>query len=194
MSSTTAVQNPYLDEFNLLGPGGWKNPGNYKERMRLTVHYAWAIPDQPALDELAKYAPIVEIGAGKGYWGSLLRQMGVDVTLYDHDLTREHAHYMNKEPHFTEVLLGTPDVLRAPSLSEHTLFLCWPPYDEPMAHQALTNYLGDTCIYVGEGAGGCTGDEAFHKQLEHEWDEVNHLWIPQWSCIHDSMRVYKRKP
>lgn len=30
--------------------------------------YAWCVPDERALKVLAHFAPIVEIGAGKGYW------------------------------------------------------------------------------------------------------------------------------
>jgi hypothetical protein len=36
--------------------------------------YAWAIPDERAIRAMYQYGPIVEIGAGKGYWGYLLRK------------------------------------------------------------------------------------------------------------------------
>lgn len=34
----------------------------------LTDKYAWAIPDDRALNILQAYQPLVEIGCGKGYW------------------------------------------------------------------------------------------------------------------------------
>ena len=43
----------------------------------LRRRYAWAIPDERALRVLAHYGPVVEIGAGKGYWCALLRARGV---------------------------------------------------------------------------------------------------------------------
>lgn len=48
--------------------------------------YAWAIPDERALDICAAFAPLIEIGAGAGYWARLLRDRGVDVTPYDRDV------------------------------------------------------------------------------------------------------------
>lgn len=49
----------------------------------LSEKYAWAIPNNKALDILKHYSPIVEIGSGKGYWASLLRRQGVDIICYD---------------------------------------------------------------------------------------------------------------
>ena len=48
---------------------------------RLRREYAWALPDERALRVLEAYAPLVEVGAGKGYWASLLHARGVDVVL-----------------------------------------------------------------------------------------------------------------
>ena len=45
--------------------------------------YAFAVPNTAALAELSTHAPIVEIGAGTGYWASQLKNMGVDVVAYD---------------------------------------------------------------------------------------------------------------
>jgi hypothetical protein len=37
--------------------------------------YAWCIPSTEAVRVLAKLSPVVEIGAGSGYWGYMLKQM-----------------------------------------------------------------------------------------------------------------------
>lgn len=49
----------------------------------LSEKYAWAIPDSRALNILSSFGPLVEIGAGKGYWGSLLSDLGVDIVCID---------------------------------------------------------------------------------------------------------------
>lgn len=49
----------------------------------LSDKFAWAIPDARALNILANFGPLVEIGAGKGYWGHLMGQQGVDVICVD---------------------------------------------------------------------------------------------------------------
>ena len=62
-----------------------------------------------------------------------------------------------------------------------------------MATDVLAAFRGDRFVYVGEGYGGCTGDDVFHELLEEEWTEMKTIEIPQWPCIHDQMTVYGRK-
>jgi hypothetical protein len=50
----------------------------------LLQKYAWAIPDRKALGILQRFSPIVEMGAGKGYWAHLLQQQGVEITVGSH--------------------------------------------------------------------------------------------------------------
>ena len=44
---------------------------------------AFAVPSERALDLLASYAPLVEMGAGTGYWARLLQLRGVQVAAFD---------------------------------------------------------------------------------------------------------------
>lgn len=55
-------------------------------RDEVTAMWAWAIPDPGVLNflyERLRGCAVVEIGAGNGYWASLLAQMNVDVNAYD---------------------------------------------------------------------------------------------------------------
>jgi len=45
--------------------------------------YAYAVPSKNSLQTLKALGPLVEIGAGTGYWASLLQKMGVDIVAYD---------------------------------------------------------------------------------------------------------------
>jgi hypothetical protein len=45
--------------------------------------YSWAIPDERALNILGKFAPLIEIGAGSGFWARLLRDRGFDILAFD---------------------------------------------------------------------------------------------------------------
>lgn len=76
--------------------------------------------------------------------------------------------------------------------ASHALMLCWPPYGEPMAMDALRGYRGQHVIYIGELGGGCTADDAFHSELATKWHFVEELPIPQWWGIHDSVYIYRR--
>lgn len=53
--------------------------------------YAYATPTRAALDALAALGPLVEVGAGTGYWAAALRSRGVEVHAYDVAPLRERG-------------------------------------------------------------------------------------------------------
>ncbi len=201
------VENPYWDAIKvLLGEEDWSGhwepsqflfspEGQVKETRRaLVVEYAWAIPDPATLRFIAEHAGsrIVEMGAGTGYWSWMLAQLGGDILAFD----AHPPHCAKNEWHQTgktyyDVQPGTPEDLAR--YSDRTLFLCWPPYDTDMAARCLQHYPGDRLIYIGEGSGGCTGDEEFHGKLEAEWEEIASHRPIQWEGIHDWVTVYEKK-
>ena len=160
-----------------------------RPRDYLRHYFSYAIPSEDALIAISKLSPIIEIGAGSGYWAELLRTKGATVEAYDNGSWQTAW-----KRSFGVVKNGGPEkVLEYPS---HNLFLCWPPYDDKMAAEATINFLsgtGEFLIYIGEGDGGCTGDESFHELLRTKFSEVSRITIPQWSYIHDYLTIYKKK-
>jgi hypothetical protein len=174
----------------------WVKGSRADYRWDLVQRYSFAIPTDRAIAALAKLSPLVEIGAGRGYWAYLLRQAGADIVAFD-TYPRCYADSGWWQPDqgggpWTEISYGGPE--RAARYPERTLFLCWPPYGADMAVRALRAYRGQVVAYVGEGEGGCTGDAAFHARLEREWDMEKRIGLPQWSGIHDDLTIYRRKP
>ena len=47
----------------------------------LISDYAWAVPDDKALNILRHFSPLVEMGAGKGYWSRYVSLCGCTVLL-----------------------------------------------------------------------------------------------------------------
>jgi hypothetical protein len=90
--------------------------------------YAWAIPSEEALDLIAQHGPIVEIGAGTGYWARLLAGRGVDIICYDMypPIVDELNGWHDKAGLFYPVNGGGPEI--AAEHPDRTLLLCWPPY------------------------------------------------------------------
>lgn len=92
-------------------------------RRKLVVWYAWAIPDERALELVGQTGSVVEIGAGGGYWAAMLRARNVEVFAYD---PLQGVHDGFREKLWADVAVGhTKPVERHP---ESTLFLCWPAY------------------------------------------------------------------
>eukprot|EP00294_Goniomonas_avonlea_P008586 CAMPEP_0114566260 /NCGR_PEP_ID=MMETSP0114-20121206/14785_1 /TAXON_ID=31324 /ORGANISM="Goniomonas sp, Strain m" /LENGTH=431 /DNA_ID=CAMNT_0001752635 /DNA_START=26 /DNA_END=1317 /DNA_ORIENTATION=+ len=146
--------------------------------------YSWAVPTVEALEAISSFSPcgLIEVGAGTGYWASLLEERGVSVEAFDiappdgeeengqhfvniniHVSEIDSLQYHGNSPPFTTVQRGTPSV--ASIWPERTLLLCWPPreqLEEPAtdgAHEntcgfdALTAFSGDCVVYVGEWEG-----------------------------------------
>jgi len=163
----------------------------YGARREAARRYAWAVPSDAALDALAGLSPIIEVGAGTGYWAALLRDRGVDVLAFDIAPRDPANHHHGDSPLWTNVERADAEV--AGLHPDRTLFLCWPPYDEPMGATALRAYIaagGHTLVYIGEGEGGCTANDDFHQLLD-SLELVREIDLPQWDGIHDYMGIYR---
>lgn len=162
------------------------------KRHAFRKEYSFAIPSKKAIEAIGKLSPLIEIGAGTGYWAKLLQDVGADIKAFDihpPDTGGHHEHFAPRT--YARVLAGGPtQILEHPN---RTLFLCWPPLSNPMAAACLDLYLGYHLVYIGEGSGGCTGDDHFHELLDANWDEVQQVWIPQWPGIHDYCTIYRRR-
>ena len=176
------MKNEYLHEWTMINENK-KRIDIFMERDELVKKYSWAVPNQEAMEEIASIGkPVVEIGAGKGYWAYMLHKNGVDIVAYDIN-PAEQSWY--------DVRLGGFSVLsRYP---DHILMLCWPPYDESMAMDCLNNYMGEYVTYIGEGYGGCTADDKFHEKLEDSWELIKTVNIPVWWGINDNLTIWCRK-
>lgn len=193
------TRNPYLREFRRLEARQGRRSGRLTaeavraHRTTLVQRYAWAVPSDEALDLLTRQAPLVEIGAGTGYWGWLLRQRGVEIALYDlappggGDANPYHP----SARCWTEVLPGGPEVLD--SYPGRTLFLCWPPLNSGMAAACLRGFRGQRLVYVGEERGGCNAEDAFFDELEAGWQCVERLALPCWPGTRDALRAWERR-
>jgi hypothetical protein len=112
---------------------------------------------------------------------------------YDSNIAGDHEDwtYCAVDTPYMPIRKGGPE--RAADYPDRTLLLIWPPYAEPMAHDALRAFTGRTLVYIGEGDGGCTGDDAFHALIDAEWDEIADHAVPQWWGLHDHLWIYRRK-
>jgi len=191
---TDVSENPYLALFlklKLDRPETYVTEERFGDpglvaRRSLALHYAWAVPNDEAIDMLVEYSPLVEIGAGHGYWAALARSRGANVVALD---------YQNFE--FAPSLLwGKVEVGKPEDLGSHsrrTLFMCWPPEVTSMARSCLDYWEGDDLIYVGDQNGVVTGGSRFISKLHKDFDFVKEVAIPCVPAVGDTMTVWRRK-
>jgi hypothetical protein len=195
-SGNGVIENPYLEEYWAIGGGDnslWSDWGKWERkcsaRRELVKKYSWAIPGAPALRVIASAEHVVEMGAGNGYWAHLLRRVGCDVIAFDAFERGEYGY--TEERTWTHVQRGGPARLRKVPPC-YALLLCWPPMNT-MCERALRYFRGDRLFYVGEGDGGCTGTDRFHRMLRANWHLIDTFRIPQWDCINDELYCYTRR-
>jgi hypothetical protein len=210
--------NPYLEEWaaaNGFGVPGWQDdPGSQTQiRQHLTHTYAFGIPGDAALDCLARYGPLVEIGAGTGYWARCLRERDVDVIAYDvmgdswrswfrpsilAEIRRDGTRAIEARPQaeaepvlWTEVLQGGPEVLGRHA--DRTLLICWPDPWSGFDEVSLRAYPGQRVAVVGEPAGAGPGSQGFQALLQRRWQQIEAAPVPRWPDSEDRLTVYGRR-
>jgi len=188
-SEEIVLDNPYFDEVaGGVTIGGDRSAYSDRHvetltrREELVEEYAWAIPNHEAIETVARCDPILEVGAGNGYWAHLLRQIDVDVLATDLNASTDQEWSPVRKADARDVVPDYPD---------RTLLMVWPSYSESWATETLGAYQGDTCIYVGEGRGGCTADDRFHQMLHEEWGLTETVRIPQYTGIRDRLEVWE---
>jgi len=173
------MDNPYLEEVislrkRLRADGRLSPEAMLAHRREFTERYAFSVPTPDVLGMVALYSPIVEIGAGSGYWARCLSRAGADVVAYDKTppddaLPWPWGGWEEMNPWFDAEYfpVRTGDETAAALHPGRSLLLCWPLYDHPMASRALAAYVeagGRTLIYIGDPAS--SGDAGFHEERQ----------------------------
>jgi hypothetical protein len=163
-----------------------------KRRHAYCETYAWAIPNQEAIDTLVEHSPLIEAGAGRGYWAALAAAQGADIIAFDPiPPDRDGANSWHRQPGmFFNVIRADLDIIsRHP---ERTLVLCWPPFNSDVALRALRTYKGQTVIYVGD-EGRDAGTPQFYAELATYFTRIQVVDIPRWPGIDDRLEVWRRR-
>jgi len=165
--------------------------------------FSWACPDARALRIAAHFSPLVEIGAGKGYWSKLLKEThACDVLCFDKYVATAYK----KEEMWDSVLEGGPEVLQDKRTEGRNLFLCYPDEAEAMSMPCLDNFVGgEYVIHVGElfvtgtktgGAQspwGRSTSSDFQVALSESFSLVLQAKLPCFPYANDYISVWKRK-
>src|SRR5688500_2366857 len=186
-----AGENPYLDLFRHLmasRPSALLDLG--ERRRELASLFSWAIPTDAALELISSYAPLIECGAGMGYWLALLCTRGVDAIGCDlRRPGRKNAFHRSARRPWTQIQYQA-SVKAARHHPDRSLLLCWPPYaDDAASYEVLRAYRGEVVIHIGEREEGATGSVRFHRELALNWTLAEELELPHWPLIQDRVIV-----
>lgn len=164
MTRPSPGANPYLEAWSRR-----RHDAGAPGRDELLARFGFAVPDDAALDVIARHSPngVVEVGAGLGYWAKLLAERGVDVVAYDTvpPPSPDNQWFAGVDPWYP---IAAGDQRVAAEHPDRTLLIVWPTCNEDWgADAALLHALagGQRLAYVGEPPGGRTGDARLHAAL-----------------------------
>jgi hypothetical protein len=173
--------NEYYEQYEeLRKKQTFKGEQWFGKRSDLVGEYSWAIPSEDVLLYLSEFEHIIEVGAGNGYWAHCIEDNGGSVEATDIAPPEETWHHV--EP------VAAVDL----NLVNETVLMVWPPYDKSLASDVIEQEPAHI-LYVGEPAGGCTGDEAFFTTVNKDYGLVAKLDLPSYEGINDDFFHYIRK-
>lgn len=201
------IDNPYYDMMMNFDPSGMKKyfPRLPMHFMDLWRTYTWGIvPSNDDARFIARFSPLLEIGAGSGYWARLISQAGAKIDAYDAlipgsnviplDLVEKtQERFANKM--WYPVKRGNCAVIKQDKYNGWTLLMIRPPSNPDLKHMALdciSQYKGDVFVYAGEIRGSNASTE-FFDHLDAHFDMVDAKRCIQTSSYPNFIIVYARK-
>jgi hypothetical protein len=164
----------------------------YRVRDRYHLHgrYAHAVPTMEALNTVAALGPLVEIGAGSGYWARLLRDMDCDIAAFDHVSPEENIVTVGDA--WTSVGIGDVDMLdRYP---DRTVFVCWPERPHGFMPDLLERAPQTTLALLTDGPiPAAKGGDPMYDRLYRDWTLKEEVAIPVWPSFEERLAVWVRR-
>lgn len=127
--------------------------------------YGFAIVTKECCDALAnmlKGLKCLDAGAGTGWLCHVLSEQGIDMTASEKHLTENGYGFKKfwRNDHHGDTVPLLPGEFDA-------VLLVWPPFENDFGFKIISAMEPrQMLIYQGEGAGGCTGNDAMHESLE----------------------------
>jgi hypothetical protein len=178
------MPNEYYDQFmELQEESTFRGQTWFGQRSDLVEEYSWAVPTEEVIKYIAAFdEEIIEVGAGNGYWASLIEEYGGSVKAIDQD---------PPDNTYTEVESGLCIDYDDEYEGKPTLMV-WPPYDDGMA-EFVVRQGPSHVLYVGEKRGGCTAGDGFFDIIDEKYGLVGKIDIPSYKGVHDNFYHYVRK-
>ena len=140
----------------------------------------FAVPNDAAIKRLEKLPPLLQMGAGSGYWAGILRQDDVNILTYDLDPPSTGNNEFFDAAYIDDIKKGACVESMTPELARgRTLLLIWPNDPDPIDNrefcqddacqgsqaiwdidclEAFIRAGGRHVVYVGERAAAISGD------------------------------------
>jgi hypothetical protein len=163
--------------------------GSHETRDRNAAEIGYVIPCKEALEEIARHGPLLEVGAGTGYWAALIAKTGTDIIATD--IQDGSGVYPVHCGVFHEVAAVDAEEAVA-AHPDRNLLIIYPTMSDWAERAARKLSPGRTLIFVGEYRGCCANDD-FFDLLSREFEQVETLNVPRFAMFHEAMYVFRKR-
>jgi hypothetical protein len=148
-------------------------------------HYSFAVPNPEVLSLVARYSPLIDVGAGNGYWAKRLEMIGADVIAVE-----PNPHVAN--PVFPTICVDYTEVSHYP---ERTLLMVWPTKNHSWGAEAIRLYTGSTVAYIGDPHYAVTGTPMIRQRLEEKGFHCTIDWpLNSWPhFLNDTLQIWEHE-
>ena len=151
--------------------------------------FGYAIPCKEAISAIAAASPLVEVGAGTGFWSALVTNAGGDILACD---DQSGKYKFRHGDHFPVAKVDAVDFVR--TFPERNVLAVWPSYGQSWAEDvARAMSPGRTLFLVSEGNGGAVADDGLFEDLDSDFEEIDDIELPVWPGMHDRLDIYRKK-
>lgn len=214
-TTTHGYTNPGIDlycDHLSWGEHGWEPVDETDVLQQNVPEY---MPTDAAVETLCEYGPILEIGAGAGYWAHVLSEAGCEILATDYlppnivhdDLPDEYWDAVGTEKyHFISLqreeresyqrmwhTVQVADHSCVKSYPSHTILMCHPPAFDWTEEVLDYCHLGQQVAFVGEWFPGPDATPMFFKRLAEEWELVETFPVYDWASMHVGGYVFEKK-
>lgn len=168
-------------------PEQWHD--GYMARTNFVQEVSFAVPCAEAISLIASYGPVLEGGAGTGFWASLLSNFGCDVLACDFPAGQQYGQPIGRYHPIVPIAAEEAVQLH----SDRNLLLVWPSKGEEWATDAVRNLLpGRFLFLVSESKGRAVAANSLFDLLEEDFECLTAIEIPRWPGIHDFLSVHRK--
>lgn len=205
-STTHHYENPgielYCEQLE-WGGSGWKPVSDTSVLQENVPEY---MPTDEAIETIAEYGPVLEVGAGSGYWSYVLSEAGVDVIATDlsppdvvvDDLPAgyydavgtDEFQFISVERSESESYQRMWDTVHiadhscVQSYSSHSILFCHPEGFEWTEEVLDMCHFGQELVLVAEWYPGADATPMFFKRLAENWELVETFPVYDWASMH----------
>lgn len=200
-TADTSLYNPAVDGYRdaglTWGETGWE-PIDETAPLQTYPEY---VPTDHAIQTLVDLGPLVEVGAGDGYWAHVVNENGgdcipTDICPLDHDAETFPSTVQSAsddwEPTVWADVQAVDGVEAVRAYPDRAVMMCHPSGADRWSERVLDAVSDQPFVFIGEWFPGTDATPWFFKRLAENWGLVDDFPVYGWESSAEHGYVFER--